>query len=382
MSVSDLLNLAEADVSAHEVAAECIETFLHVSLSVLSCPISRVCIIALALLMWTSLTAERELPTQMCRGQRVFRDWSVAEFPAPLDKSHIFTHREPLIMSNLIPARSQLALDAATCTRCNASRLAHSAPSRRMQGVFQYVDDSEEQRKVLQHVIESSLQSSMTLLTMGYVNRQPSYTSTRAEDNLSWEALDEPPPCEGDSWARVALDVKVRTPKVAITIDDKPGSGRRAGARPSRSRRQSAAGPTSQSSRRGGRSRPSSALSPEAGASESEAAGPSGATRQTPAEDIPRVRGSKKERERPQGGGDDMEARLRKELELRRQAEMAAKRAAQRQEEEKAQLKAMKKELRGRDYTYDFRGEVMLLTRVDGDRLPSAMLTPVRLRGC
>jgi len=245
-----------------------------------------------------------------------------------------------------------------------------------LQGVFKYVDDKAEQKAVLEHVIESSLQSSLTLLSMGYVVRQPGYTSRRAEENLSWEASAEPEPCEADPWARTALEVRVRAPKVAIVGDKPMSAGRTRGksVAAGRSRRLSTSSRQPSASRRSAasaRSRPGSAVPSEERPGGSP---PAASPPPTPGTRARRDRAAAERAARAQG--DEMENRLRKELELRRQAEAAAQKAAQRQEEEKARLKAMKKELRGRDYTYDFRGEVVLLARVDAERLPSAMLTP------
>lgn len=73
-------------------------------------------------------------------------------------------------------------------------------------------------------------------------------------------------------------------------------------------------------------------------------------------------------------GEEDYESRLRKELEYRRQQQMAAAQSAARDADERSRLVSIAKELRGKDFAYDHKGEVVVLNKLDPEKLPPADL--------
>jgi hypothetical protein len=67
----------------------------------------------------------------------------------------------------------------------------------------------------------------------------------------------------------------------------------------------------------------------------------------------------------------DAEDRLRQELQVRRQQEAIAREMKQKAEQARAALIAVQKELKGKDYTYDSSGKLVLLQKVDPEHLPA-----------
>lgn len=53
---------------------------------------------------------------------------------------------------------------------------------------------------------------------------------------------------------------------------------------------------------------------------------------------------------------------------------MAAQQSSKLEEQERLRLQALSKELRGKDYGYDFKGDIVVLTKMDPDKLPPAQL--------
>ena len=66
----------------------------------------------------------------------------------------------------------------------------------------------------------------------------------------------------------------------------------------------------------------------------------------------------------------ELEQRLRDELEARKAAREVLRQADSKDAKEKAALLALQQELRGKDFGYDHSGQVVVLNRVDPDRLP------------
>lgn len=66
----------------------------------------------------------------------------------------------------------------------------------------------------------------------------------------------------------------------------------------------------------------------------------------------------------------ELEQRLRDELEARKTAQEVLREAEANDVEEKKRLQALQQELRGKDYGYDQSGQVVVLNRMDPDRLP------------
>ncbi|GFR44267.1 hypothetical protein Agub_g5472 [Astrephomene gubernaculifera] len=65
-----------------------------------------------------------------------------------------------------------------------------------------------------------------------------------------------------------------------------------------------------------------------------------------------------------------VEEQLRQELQQRKTQEEMSRRLEQKDAEERSKLASLRKELKGKDYTYDHKGEVVILNEFDPDRTP------------
>ncbi|KAG2486760.1 hypothetical protein HYH03_014559 [Edaphochlamys debaryana] len=72
---------------------------------------------------------------------------------------------------------------------------------------------------------------------------------------------------------------------------------------------------------------------------------------------------------------EQLEEQLRQELAQRKAQEEMSKRLEQKDAEERAKLSALRKELKGKDYTYDHKGEVVILHEFDPERTPLEALS-------
>ncbi|QDZ18169.1 hypothetical protein HOP50_01g06720 [Chloropicon primus] len=71
----------------------------------------------------------------------------------------------------------------------------------------------------------------------------------------------------------------------------------------------------------------------------------------------------------------ELEQRLRDELEARKNAQEVLRQAEANDVEEKKRLQALQQELRGKEYGYDQSGQVVVLNRLDPDRLPPSSVS-------
>ena len=71
----------------------------------------------------------------------------------------------------------------------------------------------------------------------------------------------------------------------------------------------------------------------------------------------------------------ELEQRLRDELEARKNAQEVLRLADAQDIEEKKRLQALQQELRGKEYAYDQSGQVVVLNRIDPDRLPPSSVS-------
>ena len=67
----------------------------------------------------------------------------------------------------------------------------------------------------------------------------------------------------------------------------------------------------------------------------------------------------------------ERERRLREEIESRRAAQELQKLQVQKDQYELRKLESLQKSLRGRDYGYDHNGELVLVNKLDPDKMPS-----------
>eukprot|EP00803_Ostreobium_quekettii_P006613 evm.model.scf_166.13 EVM.evm.TU.scf_166.13 scf_166:88495-90991(-) len=73
---------------------------------------------------------------------------------------------------------------------------------------------------------------------------------------------------------------------------------------------------------------------------------------------------------------EEIEESLREEISLRRQQAQVAQKTKQEDEKDRSKLEALQKELRGKEYTYDHRGQVVVMNRLNAARLPSPTAAP------
>ncbi|KAG2431134.1 hypothetical protein HXX76_009664 [Chlamydomonas incerta] len=72
---------------------------------------------------------------------------------------------------------------------------------------------------------------------------------------------------------------------------------------------------------------------------------------------------------------EQLEEQLRQELQQRKTQEEMSRRLDAKDAEERAKLASLRKELKGKDYTYDHKGEVVILNEFDPDRTPLEALS-------
>ena len=73
---------------------------------------------------------------------------------------------------------------------------------------------------------------------------------------------------------------------------------------------------------------------------------------------------------------EEREQRLREEIELRKQAEYARQRQAEKDHEELVRLELLQKDLRGKEYSYDHNGNVVVLSPLNPEKLPRPAVVP------
>lgn len=227
------------------------------------------------------------------------------------------------------------------------------------------------EQRVLSYAVDTCLNSCLDSLDLLYIPREANPISDVAVAHDSWRQEAEPEPCSRDSWLRGAIPETTALPRVQSTstqlsvtntTKDRPQSGLkvRRGGHGSVASTTAEEGPGQRrttTSAGSNRSRPPAAISqPATRPSPSTAGKPSSS----------KVAGKQLTQEQQEA-----EARLRQELQIRRQQESIAKELKQKDEQARTALLSMQKELKGKDYTYDSTGKVVLLNKINPEALPA-----------
>lgn len=202
-----------------------------------------------------------------------------------------------------------------------------------------HLEAAELQGKVAGYAVREAVKDALSVVDMTFVERE-SYairgTLFPEDTRGSWDPDEEPVPGPVDAWARGAVKAR-RRPKTPSQDGVK------------------ASGLTQRtSSRLGGASTRSLGDNKKATVDAS--------TRQLPKPKVMRAKLSPEAAEREQ--------RLKEEIESRRAVQENAKLQLEKDQEELRQLEKLQQELRGKDYGYDHKGQVVVLNKLDPERLP------------
>ncbi|GMH41802.1 hypothetical protein BSKO_09712 [Bryopsis sp. KO-2023] len=211
-----------------------------------------------------------------------------------------------------------------------------------------YIEESHLQSCAIDRAVDSCLDSTLCIVEMAYVAREEQPLHELAIQNGSWEPDSEPEPCAVDTWIRGAIpfDTKPRVDQAFNKWANHRTSPTRASAVPGDSRVGSPLiipGPQSDA----GKTTPSKVTGP-------------------------RLRQTKPQSPKTT----ELETRLREEIANRRRQAQVTERTKKQDDEAKHKLDMLKKELRGKDYTYDHRAKMVLLNKVNPSKLPSATTEP------
>lgn len=232
------------------------------------------------------------------------------------------------------------------------------------------------EQQVLSYAVTSCLDSCLSCLDLLYVTREANPISDIAVAHDSWRQEAEPEPCSRDSWLRGAIpetSAPARAsiqPALSLGTKDRPQSGlavRRGGPKSVAS----TAADGDQTQRRPTLSADSRGRASAAVPAVIQAAAPAASKPQ--AEPAVRASHSSSKHANKQLSPEhqEAEARLRQELQLRRQQEAVAKELKQKDEQARAALLSMQKDLKGKDYTYDSSGKLVLLNSIKPESLPA-----------
>mmetsp|Transcript_21315 Transcript_21315/g.46552 ORF Transcript_21315/g.46552 Transcript_21315/m.46552 type:complete len:552 (+) Transcript_21315:178-1833(+) len=235
--------------------------------------------------------------------------------------------------------------------------------------IFAGLDDGINKLELLKRAtadaVDHAIESGLVAVDMLYVERDDNPVSEVSTTNRSWEVEAAPEACDMDSWLRAAIpETSVDKPSYAMEQFLKQQQ-----ARPSVGRSLSKTA-----------SRRSSVISPPTGNSR-----PGSASGKKGRETSPNNRKysqlgkstTKKVKVPVAAESKAVEDRLREELEIRRAQEEKARELEAKDAEAKAKLAAMQRSLKGKDYTYDHKGQMVVLTPVNADgRNPLAADNP------
>eukprot|EP00775_Hariotina_reticulata_P006950 gene6950-biopygen8745 len=241
------------------------------------------------------------------------------------------------------------------------------------------------QQSALQHAVSSCLNSCLDCLDLLYVNREETPITAIALEHDSWRQEAEPEPCSKDSWLRGAIpDITLQPRQQSTSTTSAVQQTPLLAARSSRVREKQAVskrpGPGSVSSVSSDVGRKdvsnvasttqppcvdhtSSTLGIETNSSQQQTQEEKQQEQQTQKRlqhdpwHLLQAAGAKANKTEQQEAQD----RLRQELKLRRQQDALVKELQQKDEQAHSALLAMQKELKGKEYTYDSKGRVVLL---------------------
>lgn len=205
-----------------------------------------------------------------------------------------------------------------------------------------HLEKAELQGKVVGYAVGEAIKDALAVVDMTFVERESHATepgkADAEQDRGSWEPDEEPIPGEVDAWARGSVPARRR----AKTPAAEPKA---TGGRPSVPHRKSLAS----SVKSGGydQRRQSTSLP---------------ATKE-PKGKTPKAKLSPEEAEREQ--------RLRDEIASRKAVQEMQRLQIEKDKEELKQLELLQKELRGKEYGYDHNGQVVVLNKLDPEKLPA-----------
>eukprot|EP00878_Enallax_costatus_P030705 GHUV01033482.1.p1 GENE.GHUV01033482.1~~GHUV01033482.1.p1 ORF type:complete len:425 (+),score=130.21 GHUV01033482.1:72-1346(+) len=228
------------------------------------------------------------------------------------------------------------------------------------------------EQQVLRYAVTSCLDSCLNSLDLLYVTREANPISDIATAHDSWRQEAEPEPCSRDSWLRGAIpESPAPVPATATTIQPAPSLGTKDRPQSGLAVRRGGPGSVASTAADGEQTQRRPTLSAGSRGRASTTAGAT-ATKQQ-AEPTSRVSHSTSKHTGKQLSHEqqEAEARLRQELQIRRQQEAVAKELKQKDEQARAALLSMQKDLKGKDYTYDSSGKLVLLNNINPESLPA-----------
>ena len=211
-----------------------------------------------------------------------------------------------------------------------------------------HLEAAEFQGKVVGYAVHEAVKDALAVVDMTFVERESSATrgSLVAEDTRgSWEPDDEPVPGPVDAWARGAVKAR-RRQKTPGTEAGKSTLPYKQATSTTLQRNASRTGGAS--SRSVGDNKKSSVAA---------------STRDLPKPKVMRAKLSPEAAER--------ERRLKEEIESRRAVQELQRLQLEKDEEELRQLEKLQQDMRGKDYGYDHKGQVVVLNKLDPERLPA-----------
>lgn len=227
-----------------------------------------------------------------------------------------------------------------------------------LERVNSHLDAAELQRKVVSYAASQAVRDALAVVDMTFVERESFSTRspvTDPEETVgSWFPDEAHIPAPIDAWARGTVRAR-RRPKVAE--QDIPRATVGAGSKLSATMGAPRAGVRTggESTLRKTGARLSSTMPRKSFPAAREA---------MPAKPLRR-----KQKMTPEEM--ERERRLREEIESRRAAQELQKLQVQKDQYELRKLESLQKSLRGRDYGYDHNGELVLVTKLDPDKMPS-----------
>lgn len=228
------------------------------------------------------------------------------------------------------------------------------ALERLLNAVAQVVDAGVAARNVGVHAARDAVASMIATVEVAYVGREETETVAAG----FWAPDEEPVPAPVDVWARGVLPTRrlVRSP--ALGAGEHTLDGSTIGGRQSKTQFTST-------------SRSAASVASDKGKSRSTPL-PRGGDRPHRASIVTQTlvakHSSKKELSPEEA---EREQRLREEIDARRAAADLRREQVKKDEEELARLEALQKELRGKDYAYDHNGQVVVLNKLDPEKLPA-----------
>lgn len=241
--------------------------------------------------------------------------------------------------------------------------------------------DSSVLARSAEDAVESCLVACLDAVLMQYPAREDDPVSAVSTQNCSWEAEQPPEPCAADSWLRGALPDAAPTASTSTSAGSQSWAMQQflANSAPAVAARQPSLRRTS--SRRSQPGLPDDLAFPPTNmrhasvgsqSSNGRALNPT-ASRVTRSREAYTTKLETSKVLTPEQ--EHMEEQLRQELMQRKQQEELRGRLQQKDAEERAKLATLRKELKGKDYTYDHKGEVVILNEFDPDRTPLESLS-------